>query len=60
MGGAADFNPWYSLIALTLSGLLGYGLAIYMFNWDRQNATQRGHPLMALIVVVPFLVGIFL
>lgn len=60
MGGVADFNPWYSIFALALSGVLGFGLAIYMFNWDRHNATQRGHPLMALLVLLPYLVGIFL
>jgi ABC-2 type transport system permease protein len=46
MGGTADFNPWYSIAALVISGILGFGLAIYLFNWDRHNATQRGHPLM--------------
>lgn len=60
MGGTADFNPWYSIIALTLSGVLGFGLAVYMFNWDRRNATQRGHPLLALLVLLPYLVGIFI
>lgn len=60
MGGTADFSPWFSVAALALSGVLGFGLAVFMFNWDRRNATQRGHPLLALLVLLPYLVGIFI
>ena len=59
MGYEADFAPWGSLVVLVLSGFLALGLAIYLFNWDRHNASQRGHPAMALLVLLPFLVGIF-
>ena len=60
MGVRADFNPWGSVIVLVLSGVLAFGLAIYLFNWDRHNTTQRGHPLMALLALLPYAVGIFL
>ena len=60
MGKEADFAPWGSVIVLSLSGLLAFGLAIYLFNWDRRNTTQRGHPLMALLFLLPYVVGIFL
>ena len=60
MGVGADFNPWGSVIVLVLSGVLAFGLAIYLFNWDRHNTTQRGHPLMALLALLPYAVGIFL
>jgi ABC-2 type transport system permease protein len=60
MGGTADFNPWFSIAALVLSGILGFGLAIYLFNWDRHNATQRGHPLLALLAFLPYIVSVFL
>lgn len=56
----ANFNPIGSLIILLVSGVLAFGLAIYLFNWDRRNATQRGHPLMALLVLLPYVIGIFL
>jgi ABC-2 type transport system permease protein len=59
MGGEAGFNPTGSLIVLFASGVLGFGLALYMFNWDRQSGAQRGHPLMALLVLIPFVIGIF-
>ncbi|MEE8567813.1 MAG: ABC transporter permease [Anaerolineales bacterium] len=60
MGVGADFNPCGSVIVLVLSGVLAFGLAIYLFNWDRHNTTQRGHPLMALLALLPYAVGIFL
>ncbi|MFN2234196.1 MAG: ABC transporter permease [Anaerolineales bacterium] len=60
MGSVADFNPWLSVTVLFLCGLLAFGLALYLFNWDRRNAAQRGHPLLALLCLLPFVVGIFL
>ncbi|MGB2895267.1 MAG: ABC transporter permease [Anaerolineales bacterium] len=58
MGKVADFNPWGSVAVLFISGILSFGLAIYMFSWDSRNEGRRGHPLMALLVLLPFVVGI--
>jgi ABC-2 type transport system permease protein len=60
MDGAADFSTLGSLLILLAGGVLAFGLAIYLFNWDRRNATQRGHPLLAVLVLVPFAIGLFL
>lgn len=60
MGKAADFAPWLSVAILTVSGVLAFGLAVYLFSWDSRNTTRRGHPLMALLVLVPYLIGILL
>lgn len=60
MGKTADFAPWGSVVVLILSGLLAFGLAIYLFSWDSHNAARRGHPLMALLAFVPFVVGLLL
>lgn len=54
------FNPQISLILLAASGLISLLLAVYLFNWDSQNKTHRGHPALALLALVPFLVGTFL
>ena len=56
----ADFNPVGSLILLMISGALSFILAIYLFNWDRHNATRRAHPLFGLIALLPYVVGMFL
>jgi ABC-2 type transport system permease protein len=60
MGKAADFSPWGSVIVLLLSGALAFVLAIYLFSWDSRNATRRGHPLLALLALLPYAAGILL
>jgi ABC-2 type transport system permease protein len=59
MGEAAAFSPWGSVIILFLSGVLAFGLAVYLFSWDSRNTTRRGHPLLALLVLLPCILGIF-
>ncbi len=49
-------NPWISVVALGVSGLLAFGLAVYLFNWDSRNRVRRGHPALALLALVPFIV----
>jgi ABC-2 type transport system permease protein len=53
-------NPVVSTIILLTSGVLAFGLAIYLFNWDSRNQARRGHPLMALLALAPFVISIFL
>lgn len=60
MGGEAVFSPWGSILLLFLSGVISFGLAIYMFNWDSNSSNQRGHPLLAALALLPFVVGIFI
>ncbi|MEK7684804.1 MAG: ABC transporter permease [Verrucomicrobiota bacterium] len=60
MGKVATFSPWGSVIMLFVSGVLAFGLAVYLFSWDSRNTTRRGHPLLALLVLLPYIVGIFL
>lgn len=60
MGKVAAFSPWGSVSMLFVSGVLAFGLAVYLFSWDRRNTTRRGHPLLALLVLLPYIVGIFL
>lgn len=60
MGKVADFSPWGSVIILLTSGILAFGMAVYLFSWDSRNTTRRGHPLLALLVLLPYAVGILL
>lgn len=59
MGGVADFSPWGSILVLLIGGVLAFGLAIYLFSWDSKNTARRGSPYLALLVLVPYVVGIF-
>jgi ABC-2 type transport system permease protein len=51
------FAPLACVGVLLATGLLAYGLAIYLFNWDSRNSSRRGHPALALLVLVPSLAG---
>jgi len=54
-----EYNPLFSIIILLLSGILSFGLAIYLFNWDSQNKTRRGHPLLGFLTMLPYIIGVF-
>ena len=51
------FDPVRSLVILAAGGILAFGLAIYLFNWDSHNAARRGHPALALLAALPYVVG---
>ena len=60
MGGAADFDPWFSVIALFSSGILAFGAAVFLFSWDSRNTTRRGHPILALVFLLPFVLSMLI
>lgn len=58
MGGTADFSATGSVVFLALSGVLAFGLATYLFSWDSRNTVRRGHPALALLAFLPFVIGL--
>ena len=54
------FDPLWSAIILVASGIMSFGLAIYLFSWDRHNTTRRAHPLLAFVSWLPYIVGALL
>jgi len=58
MGGMADFSPWLSVITMFASGVLAFWAAVYLFSWDSRNTTRRGHPILALVFLLPFVLSI--
>jgi hypothetical protein len=53
-------EPWGSVGILIVGGLLSFALASYLFSWDSENSTRRGHPALAILALVPYLAAIFL
>ncbi len=53
-------DPTISLLVVAAGALLAFALAIYLFSWDSKNSTRHGHPLLALLALVPYIAGIFL
>jgi ABC-2 type transport system permease protein len=54
------FSPSASLAILLVGGVLAFGLAALLFNWDRQNRTARLHPAFGLLAMLPYVVGVVL
>lgn len=51
-------DPSIAIAVLAASTMLAFGLAVYLFNWDSKNRTRRGHPAMALLVLVPYVASV--
>ncbi len=60
MGVTPDFSPWGSIIVLITGGFFAFGLSLFLFSWDRHNTNRRGHPLLALLALLPYVIGVFL
>ena len=50
-------DPGLAAVVLIASAALTLVVAAHSFNRDRKNTTRRGHPALALLAVVPFVVG---
>jgi len=53
MGEIAAFDPWVSVVSLLVCGVVGFGLALLLFSWDRHNTLRRGHPALGFVVLAP-------
>jgi ABC-2 type transport system permease protein len=51
------FDPRLATAVTGAAGALAFALAIYLFNWDRHNEVRRGHPVMGLIAMLPYVVA---
>ena len=54
------FDPLWSVLILLAGGILSFGLANYLFCWDSHNKTRRGHPALALLALLPYVIGVAL
>ncbi len=59
-GAPTAFDPGLALGVLAAGGVLAFALAAYLFNWDTRNQARRGHPLMALLVLAPYVLAALL
>ena len=55
--GAPAAESLTSAAILAAGGLLAFALAVYLFSWDRHSGTRRANPLLALLALVPYVVG---
>jgi ABC-2 type transport system permease protein len=56
----ADFNPAWSLLILLAGAILAFGLALSLFTWDPGDPRLRKRAPLALIALLPYLIGMIL
>lgn len=56
-GMEAAFDTRWSLVILLASGVIAFGMAIYLFNWDSKNKRKGRNSLLALVAMLPFVLG---
>ncbi len=57
---AAEIDPWACVAVLAAGGILAFAMAIVLFNWDSRNESRRAHPALALVALVPYVLGTML
>jgi ABC-2 type transport system permease protein len=53
-------DPILCVFTLLASSLLAFGCAVYLFTWDSKNTVRRGHPLLALLVWIPYIIAVLI
>jgi ABC-2 type transport system permease protein len=56
-GMQAPFSAWAALAILLASGVLSLGLSMYLFTWDSKNRRTGRSSALALLVLLPYLLG---
>jgi len=51
------YNPLMGALVLLAGTVLAFALAGYLFNWDSSNNNRRGHPALAFLAQLPYLLG---
>ena len=59
-GWETSFSAVWSLVILLAGGLIAFALAVLLFQWDNHNPNRRLSPFLAILVLVPYLVSVFL
>jgi ABC-2 type transport system permease protein len=59
-GWETGFSAVWSLVILLAGGLIAFALAVLLFQWDNHNPNRRLSPFLAILVLVPYLVSVFL
>lgn len=51
------YEPLWGVGVLLVGGIAAYALAAWLFAWDSKNSGRRGHPALALLALLPYLLG---
>lgn len=57
LGLDTTFDPRWALLVLFSSAVIAFVLSIYLFSWDSQNKRAGHNPLLALLTLIPYVLG---
>jgi ABC-2 type transport system permease protein len=60
LGKEGAFSPSLSLIILLTGGVLSFILSVYLFRWDSNRNSKDRNPLLAILALLPYLLGMLL
>jgi ABC-2 type transport system permease protein len=55
-----DFDPIWSVLILLAGAILAFLLSLLLFHWDIPDASQRRRMPLALLALLPYLLGVLL
>jgi ABC-2 type transport system permease protein len=50
----------YGMLLLLVGGIMGFVIAAHLFTWDNKTDTRRNRPLLALLAMIPYVLGAIL
>jgi ABC-2 type transport system permease protein len=56
-GMTPTFDPYLSILILLASGIIAFGMAIFLFTWDSKNRRSGQNNLLGLLVMLPYVLG---
>jgi ABC-2 type transport system permease protein len=56
-GMTPTLDPYMSMLILLASGIIAFGLAIFLFNWDSKNRQIGRNNLLGLLALLPYVLG---
>jgi ABC-2 type transport system permease protein len=59
-GKPAAVDPYGSMLVLLIGGLMAFGLAVVLFQWDSHNQQRGRSPYLAVIAMVPYVLAAIL
>jgi ABC-2 type transport system permease protein len=54
------YAPLWALLILLAGGAIAFTLAQYLFTWDSRNNGRRSRPVLAVLALLPYLLGALL
>lgn len=57
LGLEASFDPTISLLVLLTGGLISFGLAVYLFDWDSRNPSRKRSWPLAFLALLPYVLS---